>query len=158
MKARKLLLALMGIALLAPLTSCRKEYVTIHDGSKLYTHQYTVKKDQWTLETTNDGRTYLFSKWENSDITASVMADGAVTAYVWNVYDSRSGAGSWNPLPYVYPYIYGYTEEGAPTAIAENIRFEYEEGQVIFVIEDMDAFQPDAMIDDITFKVCVHTN
>ena len=41
---------------------------------------------------------------------------------------------------------------------AENLRFEWEKGQVTFIIQDLDGYDPEDMISTISFKVCVTRN
>ncbi len=155
---KKLLFPLVALLILA--TSCTKD--TYYFGSQVITHTYTVKPTEWMLNSTGnlaDG--YLFSTWENADITPDVFANGTVQAYVYNVYDVRNQLGAWNTLPYVYPLALDDVDgNGDPIVVVvpENIRFEWEQGKVTFIIQDLDGYDPTAMTGNITFKVCVTRN
>ena len=150
MKHRRLVTALLAGILLVTVSSCQKEVIVNGNQYATTSHQYTVHANQWSQYTT-DGRNQLIATFSDEDITQDIFENGTVTAAVWCTYDSRSSAGSWNPLPYLYPFF--WEEEGESGVLTENIRFEYEQGKVTFVIEDMDGIMPYAMVDDITFKV-----
>lgn len=154
MKLFKLILPMLAIALMA--SGCTKEYYTLDysTGVNVYTYQYTITPGQWTR---NKGQNlpgadnYLFADFNNADITADVIENGTVQAYVYNV-------GTWNTLPFVYPLeVWVNDGEGGQKMIVvpENLRFEWKEGQVRFVIQDLDGYDPDAMISNISVKVCV---
>lgn len=156
----KRILISMLMAVMA-LTGCHKEYITEevynYDGSQVFTREYTVQPKDWEVGDYPDGRPYLYASFENPDITPKVMDYGAVMAYVWNTYDQKTGAGSWNPLPFVYPYLY-QGEDGETYAVGENIRFEFEDNTVTFVIEDLDSYTPEETINPIIFKVVCISN
>lgn len=140
MNLKKLLLLPLMALLLLP-TGCRKEYITY--GSQVRSHTYTVKANQWMQPA---GENYYVSRWENADITREVMENGAVEAYVFN-------NDTWHGMPYVYPY---YSAEYDIT-VAENYRFEYSEGHVYFILEDLDGALPEGIeyLPDVQFKVSV---
>ncbi len=140
MNFKKLLLLPLMALLLLP-TGCRKEYITY--GSQVRSHTYTVKANQWMQPA---GENYYVSRWENADITREVMENGAVEAYVFN-------NDTWHGMPYVYPY---YSAEYDIT-VAENYRFEYSEGHVYFILEDLDGVLPEGIeyLPDVQFKVSV---
>lgn len=161
MKLFKLILPMLAIALMA--SGCTKEYYTLDysTGVNVYTHQYTITPAQWNR---NEGSympgsyNYLYASFENADITADVMQNGSVVAYVYDVYDVANNLGAWNLLPYIVPIE--YHEQNADGtwndyAVSENIRFEWEEGKVTFIIQELDGWDPSDMKTTITVKVCV---
>ena len=156
MKLFKLFLPMLTVAALA--TGCTKEYYTY--GAQVYTHQYTIIPAQWVR---NQGPipgadNYLYASFENADITPDVMENGTVQAYVYNTYDLQNNLGAWNTLPFVYPLeVYVPNDNGGSDLIIvpENLRFEWEEGKVTFIIQDLDGYNPEAMISTISVKVCV---
>ena len=147
---------MLTVAALA--TGCTKEYYTY--GAQVYTHQYTIIPAQWVR---NQGPipgadNYLYASFENADITPDVMENGTVQAYVYNTYDLQNNLGAWNTLPFVYPLeVYVPNDNGGSDLIIvpENLRFEWEEGKVTFIIQDLDGYNPEAMISTISVKVCV---
>ena len=157
MKLFKLFLPMLTVAALA--TGCTKEYYTI--GSQVYTHEYTITPAQWTRNqgpNTPGADNYLYASFQNADITADVMNNGTVQAFVYNVYDRQNNLGAWNTLPFVYPLeVYVPNNEGGTdlVIVAENLRFEWEQGKVTFIIQDLDGFDPENMISTITVKVSV---
>ena len=159
MKLFKLFLPMLAVAALA--SGCTKEYYTIVNGADVYTHQYTITPGQWTR---NEGQNmpgsynYLYASFQNADITADVMQNGSVVAYVYDVYDAANNQGAWNMLPYIIPIeIHEQDDSGEwnDFVVAENIRFEWEEGKVTFIIQDLDGWDPTNMTSNITVKVCV---
>ena len=86
------------------------------------------------------------------------MNNGTVQAFVYNVYDQQNNLGAWNTLPFVYPLeVYVPNEQGGTNLVIvpENLRFEWEQGKVTFIIQDLDGFDPENMISTITVKVSV---
>ncbi len=166
-QVRFFLMSSLAIASLFVSTSCEKQYVTkeyyvteehhTHNeyGAQMYTTEYLIKGSDWKVGYYDDGRKYLYVECNNADITDKVMKNGAVLAYFWFTY--KEDASSWNILPYVYPYLYE-NDKGETVAVGENIRYEYENGIVTFIIEDLDGFQPDAMEINSEFKVVVLEN
>ena len=161
MKLFKLFLPMLAVAAMA--AGCTKEYYTIenYSGVEVYTHQYTINPGHWLR---NQGQflpgayNYLYASFENADITADVMENGTVQAYVYNVYDTQNNLGAWNTLPFIIPIeIHEQNDDGSwnDYTVPENIRFEWEEGKVTFIIQDLDGWDPDNMISSITVKVCV---
>lgn len=156
----KLFKSFLPIVVLAALsTGCTKEYITY--SSQVYTHEYEVTPSQWTR---NEGANmpgaynYLYASFENADITGDVVANGTVQAYVYNVYDNQHNLGAWNTLPFVYPlevYVTGEDGETEMIVVPENLRFEWEEGKVTFIIQDLDGYDPEDMVSTIHIKVCV---
>lgn len=144
-------------------TSCEREYITkeyiseYYNGAKVYTREYAIQGKDWQVGHYDNGRTYLYAECDNPDITDNVMKNGAVLGYLWFTYDIEKNASSWNLMPYVYPYTFQNDESNSIT-IGENTRFEYEKGTVVFVVEDLDGFEPDAMTDELIFKVVVIEN
>ena len=157
MKLFKLFLPLLAISALA--TGCTKEYYTI--GSQVYTHQYTVTPSQWTRNQGNNlpgADNYLYASFENADITAEAVESGTVQAFVYNTYDQQHNLGAWNTLPFVYPlevYVTNDSGEQELVIVPENLRFEWEQGKVTFIIQDLDGYDPEDMVSTITVKVSV---
>lgn len=158
MKLIKLFIPMVVLTVLA--TGCKKEYITY--GTEVYTHEYEVTPAQWLRNQGNNlpgSDNYLYASFKNADITDAVMTNGTVNAYVYNVYDVANNLGAWNTLPFVFPLIVGttYDDNGneVPLIAPENIRFEWEKGKVTFIIQDLDGFDPDAMNQTLSFKVCV---
>lgn len=150
----KILTKIMPLmAVLALSTSCKKEYITEEYGSQIKTYYYDVKPSDWHVENSVDNRNYWYADFDNFDINDRVLDHGMVTGSVLYTYNVEDGSQSWNNMPYVYPFTTKNNE-----IVAENIRFEYENGRVTFVIEDLDGITPDDMLDPITFKVNVATN
>lgn len=159
MKLFKLFLPVLAFAALA--SGCTKEYYTIVNGADVYTHQYTITPAQWKR---NEGSympgsyNYLYADIDNADITADVMKNGSVVAYVYDVYDVANNQGAWNLLPYIIPIEYHEQNDDGTWndyAVSENIRFEWEEGKVTFIIQELDGWNPSDMKTSITVKVCV---
>ncbi|MBR4350190.1 MAG: hypothetical protein IKP99_05650 [Bacteroidales bacterium] len=145
-------------------TSCEKQYITEeyvtekhyneYYGSKVYTREYTIVKEDWKSAEYADGRKYLYAEFDNPDVTENVMETGAVLGYFWFTYDAKTNSSSWNLLPYVYPYLYE-NDQKETAVVGENIRLEYETGRVSFIVEDLDGILPDEMGDELYFKVVV---
>ncbi|MBP9990336.1 MAG: membrane lipoprotein lipid attachment site-containing protein [Bacteroidales bacterium] len=135
---KKIIFPLLALVLLA--TGCRKDpdIINYYTGSEVRTAYYTVHDNQWM----SNGDFY-FVDCENPDITRAVLENGAVVACVWN-------ADNWYDLPYVYPM-----ETSAGVVVPENVRFQYREGMVTIVMQDMDGYLPDEVYGDMTFKVSV---
>ncbi|MBP5541063.1 MAG: hypothetical protein J6X88_05370 [Bacteroidales bacterium] len=161
MKLFKLFLPMLAVAAMA--AGCTKEYYTIenYSGVEVYTHQYTITPAQWKR---NEGSympgsyNYLYADKDIADITADVMKNGSVVAYVYDVYDVANNQGAWNLLPYIIPIEYHEQNEDGTWndyAVSENIRFEWEEGKVTFIIQELDGWDPSDMKTSITVKVCV---
>lgn len=158
MKLFKLFLPMLTVAALA--TGCTKEYYTY--GAQVYTHQYTIIPAHWVR---NQGPNlpgadnYLYASFENADITPDVMESGTVQAFVYNTYDQQHNLGAWNTLPFIYPLEVKVTnpDDGSESyvIVPENLRFEWEQGKVTFIIQDLDGYDPEAMISTISVKVCV---
>lgn len=153
------LIPLLAIACLA-LSGCTKEYITY--GSQTFTHEYTVTPSQWDrYEGANlpGGENYLYAVFNNSDITPDVLHHGTVHADVYLVYDIQNNLGSWNPLPYVYPLEVYQTNQTTGQQeliiVPENIRFEWEQGKVTFIIQDLDGYDPLDLISTLTIRVSV---
>lgn len=144
--------------------SCEKQYITEeyvtekhyneYCGSKVYTREYTIVKEDWKSAEYADGRKYLYAEFDNPDVTENVMETGAVLGYFWFTYDAKTNSSSWNLLPYVYPYLYE-NDQKETAVVGENIRLEYETGRVSFIVEDLDGILPDEMGDELYFKVVV---
>lgn len=158
MKLKKLILPLFALLMLA--TGCTKEYY----GSQIETYQFNITPSEWQR---NEGQNlpgannYLYCTKNISGIDNEVFNRGTVQAYCWNVYDQQHNLGAWNTLPFVYPLEILVTEDDGSLSriiVPENLRFEWEKGQVTFIIQDLDGYDPEAMVSTISVKVCVTRN
>lgn len=150
-KIKTLPLVLLAGILMA---GCTKEYVTF--ASQTVSYEYTIVPAQWERNqgaNNPGGENYLYATFNNSDITPDVMQNGMVSADVFLIYDSQHNYGAWNPLPYVYPL-----ELNTGTIVPENIRFEWEQGRVTFIIQDLDGYDPEDMVSTIQVRVNVTGN
>lgn len=153
------LFSLLTIAMVM-LSGCTKEYY----GAQVFTHEYKVVPGEWKRFTGANmpgSENYLYATFENSDITRDVVANGSVTADVWAVYDRANDLGSWHPLPYVYPFEVNVTYDDGTTGIgtvAEQIRLEWEEGKVTFIVQELDGWDPDDMINPVIIRATVTSN
>ena len=162
---KRLKLLLMTFVATAAMTGCTKEYITeqyiTETGAQVKTYEYTVTPSMWQrAEGLNlpGANNYLYATFENGDITEQIFNQGAVTADIWNIYDTQNNLGSWNPLPYVFPLeIWVEDENGNPklTVVPENIRMEWELGRVTFIIQDLDGYDPEDMVTTVTIRVNV---
>ncbi len=159
------LIALMAVASIA-LSGCTKEYITedvTHQhnyyGSQVTTYVYTITPPQWVR---NEGQlnpgqeNYLYATFENSDITANVVNNGSVTADVYMIYNQQQNLGSWNPLPYGSPWE--VQTENETIIVPETIRFDWNENEVTFIIQDLDGYDPLDYLDNMTIRVTVTRN
>lgn len=161
-QGKTIIIGFIAVLTAALMTSCEKQYITeeyiTHEhyeyGSKVYTREYNIKKEDWQVGDFEDGRVYLYAVCDNPDITENVMNNGAVIGYYWLTYNPTENLSSWNLMPYVYPYIYE-NDNKEKVIVGENFRLEYETGTVTFVVEDLDGVQPDDMGDETIFKVVV---
>ncbi|MBR6440643.1 MAG: hypothetical protein IKS44_01165 [Bacteroidales bacterium] len=157
MKLIKMFLPMLVITLLA--TGCKKEYITY--GTEVYTHEYKVVPAQWNrVQGSNlpGGGNYLYASFQNADIDAGVMNNGAVNAYVYNVYDVATNEGAWNALPFIYPLEVWVTNTAGDREMVispETVRFEWEQGKVTFIIQELDGYDPEDMVQTLHFKVTV---
>ena len=95
---------------------------------------------------------------EHSGYSVDVVDNGTVQAFIYTIYDVAKNLGSWNPLPYLYPLEIKTTDEGGKEEILiapENTRFEYNEGTVTFIIQDLDGYDPEDITNSMSIKVCV---
>ncbi len=165
MKTLKLLIP--AIAVLALLQGCTKEYITKqyitqeYNGAQVYARDYTINPKDWIRikGANNPGfDNYLYAEFDNPDITKDVVDNGTVQAFIYTIYDVAKNLGSWNPLPYLYPLEIKTTDEGGKEEILiapENTRFEYNEGTVTFIIQDLDGYDPEDITNSMSIKVCV---
>ena len=159
------LLTVLAVASIA-FSGCTKEYITeevthqhTYYGSQVSTYVYTITPSQWLRNEGNlnpGGYNYLYATFQNSDITANVVNNGSGTADVYLIYNEQLNLGSWNPLPYVYPLEVN-TDNGI-VVVPENIRFEWNENEVTFIIQDLDGYDPEDMISNLTVRVTVTRN
>lgn len=152
------------VAALILTASCTKEYITY--GSQVRTHEYEITPSQWMRNEGNNlpgSDNYLYAEFANADITADVMnGGGTVQAFVYNIYNVAENLGSWNTLPFVYPLeVVVFNEEtlqNETIIVPENMRFEWENGKVTFIIQDLDGYDPEDMVSTIHVKVSVTKN
>ncbi len=153
MKYLKLLVA--AVVAFTLFQGCTKEYIT--EGCQVYTKDYNVHPNDWQK---NEGSelpgsdNYFYASFNNPYITKEVIAHGTVQAYIYAIYDAGNHLGAWNPLPFVYP-VQIITTEGDKVIVAENTRFEYEEGKVTFVLQDLDGYDAEAITNSMSIRVCV---
>lgn len=160
------LFALLVIAVIM-LTGCRKEYYTVEaaePNAQVFSCEYTVKPSDWSyFEGSNEpgSENYFYAEFDNPDITADVLVNGTVTADIYWLYDEQKNLGSWRPLPYVYPMEVCINNNDGTTStiiVAENIRMEWVEGMVTFVIQDLDGYAPEDITNSLTIRVSVVKN
>lgn len=160
MKLKKLMLPLMALAMLV--SGCTKEYVTF--GSQVETFRFNVTPSQWQQnkgEALPGADNYLYCTLDVPAINGEVFDRGTVQAYVWNVYDVANNLGAWNPLPFVYPLeLLVDNEEGGQSwvIVPENLRYEWEQGKVTLIIQDLDGYDPASLAQTLSFKICVTHN
>ncbi len=162
MKFKHIILPVMAAFLL--FAGCTKE--EIFYGSQIKTYRFNITPSEWMRNEGNNlpgANNYLYCIKEIADIDANVFNYGTVQAYVWNVYDGQNNLGAWNTLPFVYPLeVYVNNDDGSQSLkiVPENLRFEWEEGKVTFIIQDLDGYDPIALGDGqtLSFKVCVTRN
>ena len=153
------LFAMIAIAAVM-LTGCTEKYY----GAQVLSHEYKIIPGDWKRNTGQNlpgADNYLYATFENRDITRDVMANGSVTADVYAIYDVQNNLGAWNPLPYVCPIEVYVTNEDNSTSLVvvpENIRFEWDEGTVTFIIQDLDGYDPEAIANPISVRVNVTSN
>ena len=147
MKLKRLFLPLVALTMLA--TSCEHECVYNE------TYRFNITPSEWQRnEDANlpGSNNYLYCTKKLPAINREVFQNGTVQAFVWNVYNTAQNLGAWNTLPFVYP-LEVYDDAGNMTIVPENLRFEWEEGQITFVIQDLDGYDPENMISTISVKV-----
>ena len=152
MKKLKLIPLLFAVVLF--FTGCTKEYVTF--ASQTVSYEYTIVPANWERnQGPNEpgGDNYLYATFRNTDINENVMRNGMVTADIYLIYDTQHNVGAWNPLPYVYPL-----EMSDGTILPENIRFEWEQGKVTFIIQDLYGNDPADLNSTLNIRVNVTSN
>ena len=105
----------------------------------------------------NQGKGYVVTRMF-ADIDADVMNNGAVNAYVYNVYDVATNEGAWNALPFIYPLEVWTTNTAGERVMGitpETVRFEWEQGKVTFIIQELNGYDPEDMVQTLHFKVTV---
>jgi len=156
------LFAIVGVIFSGCSKDYHDEYITY--GAQVLTQEYTINPADWSLlngENLPGAGNYLYVEFENHDITADVIKNGAVTADVYAIYDVQKNLGAWNPLPYVIPVEFNVTNsDGSPAIqiVPENLRMEWEQGLVTFVIQDLDGYNPEDMASTIYIRVTVIKN
>ena len=152
--------AIIAILLAAVATvSCTKKYYV--EGTRIHTEEYKIVPADWQRNTGDlepGAYNYLYVTKQNSWITRDVMNYGSVQGDVYVVYDTSKNLGAWNPLPYVYPIEITETDENNVQTIVvapETLRFEWEEGAVTFILQDLDGFDPLNMTSTMSIRVSV---
>lgn len=157
---RKIKLFTLLAIFAATLSGCTEKYY----GAQVLTREYVVIPADWTRNQgpNNPGSdNYLYAEKKNPDITPDVLANGTVTADVYALFDVQNNLGSWHPLPYVYPLeVITQNADGTTQLVIapENIRMEWVQGNVTFIIQDIDGFDPESINAPITFRVTVTSN
>jgi len=161
MKYLKLFVA--AAAAIALLQGCTKEYITKqyvtneYNGVQILATDYNVLPADWSKNEGTDlpgSDNYYYATFDNENITDDVIAVGTVQAYIYAIYDVAQNLGSWNPLPFVYP-LQMKDDNGDTVIVPENTRFEYEKGKVTFIIQDLDGYDPEAITNGMSIRVCV---
>ena len=163
MKISKLIIPMLAVLLLA--TGCTKEYPTYQtNGSQIQTVQFNITPSEWVRNAGDNlpgAYNYLYCTKDVPGITNDVFNNGTVQAFAWNIYDSQHNLGAWNTLPFVYPLeVYVTNNDGSQSLVIvpENLRFEWEQGKVTFIIHDLDGYDPEDMNSTISIKVCITSN
>lgn len=158
MKILKLILAVSALAL--AVTGCSDDNYYYYENN-LSTTIYTIKPEHWELNLDGEpgSNNYFYCTVDNKDITAEVMDKGAVQAFVYYTYNKQENLSAWTTLPFVYPmeFVETDTDTGTQTVtvVPENLRFEWEEGSVTFIIQDLDGYSPSDIKNTMSIKVCV---
>lgn len=144
MDMNKALIFLAAVAAALTMASCTIE-------SQVYNAEYEILPSDWQLNSGDAISTYLYVTCPNKDITPRVFDNGTVNAFIW-----INSEGTWTPLTYVLPFE--YTNPSNPRdirTITEAISFEWREGEVTFIIRDMDGAQPYTPVEKMVFRVSV---
>lgn len=158
-------LFIVAAAALGIFSACTKEYITKEyitnvNGAQIFVKDYTINPSDWQLIETNvpGSDNYYYCDCNNEDITDEVIALGTVHAYIYTVYDAAKNLGSWNPLPFVYPLEIVTTDDSGNeevVIVAENTRFDYQKGLITFILQDLDGYSPEQIINSMSIRVCV---
>ena len=114
------------------------------DGTQINTYYFEVFPEQWKINGTYGSEGYYCYEEKNlSDLTSSVIEQGAILVYVlFGDYDHQ--------LPYIIPsYDDGY--------YARIIRYDLQPGKIGFIVEDSDfkVLLPPFGSEKRTFKVVI---
>lgn len=141
---KKALVILSIIAAAISLTSCHI------DGATVWSETYTVHPSQW--KSADDMGFYFYVTIPVDRISKSVVDRGAVDAYMY-----IQETDTWAALPFSYPlYTYGGGSGSVITSVTgECVRFEWAEGEVTFILQDMIADYPSPVTADMIFRVTV---
>lgn len=124
--------------------------------TQIYTKDYIITPADWKLSEGSVLDSYLYASFRNESITRGVINNGNVSVSVF-----IPNEGTWTPLPYVFPFEYQVVDErtgqpsGATNIIPEVIRFDWAEGEITFIIQDLDGGIPYAVSGDLTFRVSI---
>ncbi|MBR1850078.1 MAG: hypothetical protein IJ789_01765 [Bacteroidales bacterium] len=144
---KKIILPILALMVLAVTTSCER------DESRTFSTNVVIKANNWV---TSDQVNYYFATVRWNALSEEVVYNGQVHAYIYE--DGRQ-----NPLPYIIPVTYTHTTTdtaGVTTSetitVPENLRFDYEPGQITFIIDDLDGKAPEDMVNisDYTIRIC----
>ena len=141
-KARILFPLLLAVLTGFFATSCTPDYII--EGSHTRVMQATVEHGKWQVYQDVSGKEYLYKSFDWDALTPEMVQYGTVTAYV---YEGTNQC----PLPHVIPIRYNVN--GNIDVVAENIRFDYGVGTITFIMEDLDGFLPEDVVDDLVFRV-----
>ena len=140
-----LLLPILASLFLFSACTFEEYYECPEEHSILISDIIDVLPNHWSFNDNNDGL-YFYSTWNYSALTQDVLNSGAVLAYYWD--GTRD-----NQLPYVRPY-----QESNGYLYFENIRFDYQQGKITFILEPSDFIEPYAITGKMSFKVVVIKN
>ena len=139
MTMKKIIILLSIVAAAISISGCQI------DGALLRTEEYVIKPLDWTIDEVTAS---MYVECNADFITRSVVENGTVSAFYY-----IEEEGTWAPLPFIRNVT--YATGMSTTTTVESIRFEWFEGKVIFVVEDMDARTPLRFGDDKLFRVSV---
>jgi hypothetical protein len=128
---KKIILPVLAAFILSfSATSCDKEEVI--ESTNTVWADFTVTNDMWHVDQNSDD---LFCSMQWDVLTDYVLKCGNVQAYLYEGVRQV-------PLPYVYPVTF-YDANNNPQVRPLNIRFDFEEGTITFIITDCGEFLTD---------------
>lgn len=108
-------------------TSCEKDEVI--ESMNTVWSEFTVTNDMWQVDASTDD---LFCSMRWDVLTDYVLRCGNVQAYLYE-------GDRQVPLPYVYPVTF-IDSNNDPQVRPLNIRFDFEEGIITFIVTDCGEF------------------
>lgn len=128
---RKFILpVLVALVMGTSFTSCEKDEV-IESMNTVWT-EFTVTNDKWSVDPNTDDLVCSL-RWDV--LTDYVLQCGNVQAYIYE-------GNRQVPLPYVYPVTF-VDGNGNDQVRPLNIRFDFEEGIITFIVTDCGEFLTD---------------